>query len=105
MIGAAAAGSLCGGVLAQDTATLSDAAGAMIGTWEFSNADHDKICRFVFRADAVAGGYRLEIDKNCPNLFPTTKDIIGWTADNFGGLRLLDAAGNVVNKTLVTVGG
>lgn len=96
IIGVAAAVSLCGGVLAQDTATLSDAASAMIGTWEFSNADHDKICRFVFRADSAASGYKLEIDKNCPNLFPTTKDIVAWTVDNFGGLRLLDAVGNAM---------
>jgi hypothetical protein len=33
----------------------------MIGAWEFSNADHDKICHFNFRSDAVAGGYRLDI--------------------------------------------
>ena len=94
IIGVAVAGSLCSGAGAQDTATLSDAAGAMIGVWEFSNADHDKICHFVFRADAVAGGYKLDIDKNCPNLFPTTKDIVAWAVDNYGGLRLLDAGGN-----------
>jgi hypothetical protein len=66
----------------------------MIGTWEFSNADRDKICRFIFRADAVASGYRLDIDKNCPTIFPATKDIVAWTVDNFGSLRLLDASGN-----------
>ena len=71
-------------------------AAAMMGAWEFSNADHDKICRFNFRSDAVTGGYRLDIDKNCPNLFPSTKDMVGWTLDNYGDLRLLDASGNVV---------
>jgi hypothetical protein len=94
IIGVATAGYLCGGALAQDTATLSDAAAAMIGSWEFSNADHDKICRFSFRTDAVAGGYKLDIDKTCPSLFPAIKDIVGWSVDNYGALRLLDAAGN-----------
>ena len=56
----AIAGSLCSAAFAQDSSVLSDAANAMIGGWEFSNADHDKICRFAFRGDAVAGGYRLE---------------------------------------------
>ena len=70
---------------------LSDAVNAMIGAWEFSNADHDKICHFNFRADAVPGGYRLDIDKNCPNLFPSTKDMVAWAVDNYGDLRLLDA--------------
>ena len=70
---------------------LSDAANAMIGTWEFSNADHDRICHFNFRADAATGGYKLDIDKNCPNLFPSTKNIVAWSLDNYGDLRLLDA--------------
>ena len=68
----------------------------MIGAWEFSNADHDKICHFNFRGDAVPNGYRLEVDKNCPNLFPSTKNMIAWSVDNFGSLRLLDASGNSV---------
>src|SRR5271170_7409 len=82
-----------------------DAASAIIGAWEFSNADHDKICRFNFRADAIAGGYRLDIDKNCPNLFPSTKDIVGWAVDNDGGLRLRDADGDAVVERTEVEGG
>jgi hypothetical protein len=81
------------GAFAEEAAPQSDAAAAMVGTWEFSNADHDKICRFVFRADQVANGYKLDIDKNCAVVFPATHDIVAWTVDNFGGLRLLDGAG------------
>jgi hypothetical protein len=96
MIGVAVAASLCSGALAQDSAALSDAASAMIGAWEFSNADRDKICRFTFRADAVADGYKLDIDKNCADLFPSTKDIAAWAVDAYGGLRLLDGRGRLV---------
>jgi Protease inhibitor Inh len=96
IIGGAVAASLCGGALAQDTPALSDAANAMIGAWEFSNADHDKICRFTFRGDASAGGYRLDIDKNCASLFPSTKEIAAWAVDSYGTLRLLDSRGSVV---------
>jgi hypothetical protein len=74
----------------------ADPATAMLGAWEFSNADHDKICRFVFRSDAVTGGSRVDVDKNCANLFPSTKDIVGWSVDNFGSLRLLDGRGAAV---------
>jgi hypothetical protein len=81
------------GAFAEEAAPQSDAAAAMVGTWEFSNADHDKICRFVFRADQVANGYKLDIDKNCAAVFPATHDIVAWTVDNYGGLRLLDGAG------------
>ncbi len=96
IIGVAVAASLCGGALAQDSPVLSDAATAMIGAWEFSNADHDKICRFNFHPDAVTDGYKLDIDKNCANLFPSTKDIAAWAVDTYGTLRLLDASGHVV---------
>lgn len=74
----------------------SDPAAAIVGAWEFSNADHDKICRLNFRADSVSSGHKLDIDKNCPNLFPSTKDIVAWALDNYGGLRLLDARGNAL---------
>ncbi|HKM88531.1 MAG TPA: AprI/Inh family metalloprotease inhibitor [Xanthobacteraceae bacterium] len=96
IIGVAVAASLCSGALAQDSPALSDAASAMIGVWEFSNADHDKICRFTFRSDAVADSYKLDIDKNCANLFPSTKDIAAWAVDAYGSLRLLDARGSAV---------
>ena len=96
LLGIAVMASCYGGARAQDTPALSEAATAMVGAWEFSNADRDKICRFNFRADAAASGYKLDIDKNCPSLFPTTKDIVAWAVDNFGGLRLLDASGNAV---------
>jgi hypothetical protein len=81
---------------AQPQTPERDPAAAMIGSWEFSNADHDKICRFSFRADAAPGGHRLDIDKNCPNIFPSTKNISGWTVDKYGALRLLDAGGKPV---------
>jgi Protease inhibitor Inh len=73
-----------------------DAATAMIGVWEFSDADHNRVCRFNFRSEAASGGRRLEVEKNCPDLFPSTKDITGWAVDNYGGLRLLDARGQTV---------
>jgi Protease inhibitor Inh len=124
VIVAAIAVRLCGGAaLAQDTQSQgpqppgeqpqnapppsapSDPTGAMVGAWEFSNADHDKICRFNFRADTVSGGYKLDIDKNCPNLFPSTKDIVAWAIDNYGSLRLNDARGNAVVELTEVEGG
>ena len=94
IVGAAVVWGLCGAASAQDSPALSDAANAMIGTWEFSNADHDKVCRLNFRTEALAGGYKLDVDKTCASLFPSTKDIAAWTIDGYGTLRLLDARGN-----------
>ena len=88
---------LCsGGATAQETPPAADPMTAMIGNWEFSNADRDKVCRFVFRSDAVVGGYKVDIDRNCATLFPSTKDVVGWTLDSFGTLRLLDKAGHAI---------
>jgi len=78
----------------QPAAPASDPTSVMVGAWEFSNADRDKICRFNFRADTAPGGYRLDTDKSCASLFPSTKDLAGWNLDTFGTLRLLDARGN-----------
>ena len=91
------AAALCSnGAAAQEAPASPEALNAMIGNWEFSNADRDKVCRFAFRSDAAAGGYKVDIDKNCATLFPSTKDVVGWTLDSFGTLRLLDKAGNAV---------
>ena len=105
----AIAASLFGGAaLAQDTQQptpqpaqqpqnpQSDPVAAVVGAWELSNADHDKTCRLNFRADATAGGYKIDVDKNCPTVFPSTKDITAWTVDNYGSLRLLNAQGEPV---------
>ncbi len=81
---------------AQDSQPAGDAANAMVGSWEFSNADHDKICRFAFRAEAAPGGYKVDVDRNCASLFPSTKDVAGWSLDTYGTLRLLDGSGNTV---------
>jgi hypothetical protein len=89
-------GGVCGGLRAEDAQPPSDPVSAMIGAWEFSNADHDRVCRFNFRADPAAGGYKLDIDKNCAGVFPTTKEIVGWAVDNYGALRLLDGSGAAV---------
>lgn len=82
-----------------------DAVNAMLGAWEFSDADHNRVCHFNFRAETVPSGRRLEVDKSCANLFPSTKDISGWALNNYGDLSLLDARGEpVIELTQVESG-
>jgi hypothetical protein len=107
----AIAASLYGGVaVAQDTQPQNppqdsqqqnpqpsnDPVAAVVGAWELSNADHDKTCRLNFRGDLVTNGHKIDVDKTCPNVFPSTKDIAAWTIDNYGSLRLLNAQGDAV---------
>jgi len=97
-VGAAALTILYGAARTEDAPAPApnDAGSTMIGTWEFSNADHDKVCHFNFRGEPATGGSKLDIDRNCSNFFPSTKDIVGWALDSYGALRLLDAHGNAV---------
>jgi hypothetical protein len=80
----------------QNPQPTEDPVAGVVGAWELSNADHDKTCRLNFRADLVTNGHKVDVDKNCPNVFPSTKDIAAWTVDNYGSLRLLNTQGDAV---------
>jgi Protease inhibitor Inh len=82
--------------LAQTPATLGDSAKAVLGTWEFSNADRDKICTAVFTSDRTAVGFKVEFDKNCGSLFPLVNDVAGWTYPENDLLNLLNADGRAL---------
>lgn len=68
----------------------------MIGTWEFSNADREKICSITFRNEAAKIGKRVEFDPACSGNFGFVRDIVSWQMSNNDFLRLLDAQGNSV---------
>jgi protease inhibitor Inh len=63
----------------------------MIGSWEFSNADREKICTLTFQT-----GRRLEFDQACAGHFPFIREIVGWSQAENDFLRLLDAGGKTV---------
>jgi len=81
---------------AQSTVTLGDSAKALIGTWEFSNADRDKICTATFKEDRTKVGFKVEFDKSCAELFSLVTSVAGWTFPNNDLLRLLDAQGKAL---------
>jgi Protease inhibitor Inh len=74
---------------------LTDAAKAMIGAWEISNAAKDKVCAVAFKAQAAAGGLKLEFDPPC-TAFPSLKDVVVWSMGPTDNVRLLDGKGAVV---------
>ena len=75
---------------------LSDAAKALIGSWEFANADRDKRCTITFRADVSPAGLKVEFDRPCVGLYPFVRDIAAWSLNEGDFLRLLDAKGKSV---------
>lgn len=81
---------------AQTPATFGDSAKGMVGSWEFSNADRDKICTAIFKADKTAVGFKVEFDANCANLFPLVSGVAGWAFPDNDLLRLLDAQGRAL---------
>jgi len=81
------------GAAAQPAASPpSDAVISMLGGWEMSNADRDKICIITFKLDMAGSGRALDLDKDCATTFPNIKGVAAWTIDN-DALRLIDAKG------------
>lgn len=78
---------------AQAPATLGDSAKEILGSWEFSNAGHDKTCTAIFKRDPTAIGFKVEFDANCASQFPLVRDVAGWIFPDNDLLRLLDAQG------------
>ena len=79
-------------VTAQNGAPPSDAVNSMLGSWEMSNADHDKTCIITFKLDAAGRGRALDLANDCATAFPNIKDVAAWTIDN-DALRLIDGKG------------
>jgi len=77
-------------------AQTDDPVKAMVGSWEISNADRDKICIVALKADAAAGAYKLDFDRACvPNL-PMMKDVVLWKIGADDSVQLLDARGRTL---------
>lgn len=81
---------------AQTPATLGDSAKAIIGTWEFSNADRDKKCTATFSGVRTSVGYKVEFDANCASQFPLVANVTGWNFPDNDLLHFLDAQGKVL---------
>jgi hypothetical protein len=81
---------------AQTPGTLGDSAKAMIGSWEFSNADRDKTCTATFKSDRTAVGFKVEFNSGCSGLFPLVNDVAGWSFPDNDLLRLLDNQGRTI---------
>jgi len=73
--------------------SISEQAKKMLGVWEFSTAERDKICSVTFKTDRAGGGYKLEFDPKCLDDFPLLRDVTGWTYPDGDLLSFVDARG------------
>jgi hypothetical protein len=70
------------------------AARTMVGTWEFSNADRERVCTVTFRESGTTR--RVEFDSACAGHFSFIKEITSWSHAENDFLRLLDGRGGTV---------
>jgi hypothetical protein len=76
---------------------LSEDAKAVLGSYEFSNSDRDRICSVTLKADPAAHGFKIDFDDRCAGAFALVNDIVAWRMAENELLRFLDASG----KTLI----
>jgi protease inhibitor Inh len=76
--------------------TLGDSAKDLIGSWEFSNAERDKICTATFAGKRTKVGFEVTFNDGCNKLFPLVDDIGGWVFPDNDLLRLVDAEGRAL---------
>jgi Protease inhibitor Inh len=74
----------------------SDAAKAMVGAWEISNAARDKTCPLSFKLDPAGSGFKVELEDSCGAAFPSLKDIVHWTIGPNDSVRLFDSKGALI---------
>jgi hypothetical protein len=67
---------------------------AVIGKWQISNADRDRVCEVTFRADPSGGAFKLEFDKACQ--MPELRGVVAWTIGGLDLVRLLDTKGKPI---------
>ena len=78
----------------------TDAAKAMVGAWELSNADRDRTCTVNFKLGASSATYPIELDRKCQDVFPAIRGIAAWTFGRNDNLVLVDAAGKPMLELL-----
>lgn len=75
---------------------LGDSAKGLIGSWEFSNADRDKICTATFADKKTPAGLAVTFSKDCDKLFPVVANVAGWVFPDNDLLRLVDTDGRTL---------
>lgn len=77
-------------------APQGDADKELVGPFELSTAERDRVCQVVLAADPVASGHKLTFDPACATAFPFSKDVVAWKLGARDTLQLIDARGRPV---------
>jgi len=91
--------------MAQVTPSAGEAAKAIAGTWELSNADRDRSCTVTLKPAAGSGGFALEWERKCADLFAFTQAITAWKVGARDSIQLVDAKAQAVLELSEVEGG
>ena len=84
----------------------SDAAKALVGAWEISNADHDKTCSITLGIENAAGGLKLDFNRTgCGADFPPLKEAGAWNLIGDNVIQVLNPKGKVLYEFTEVEGG
>jgi hypothetical protein len=84
---------LSGWARAEPAAAVSEAAKAMVGGWEISDAARQRRCALTFGVDVAPVGYKLGLDAACAKAFPSLEAVAAWKLGDKDAVQLVDAKG------------
>jgi hypothetical protein len=82
-----------------------EAAKAVAGTWEMSNAERDRSCTVTFKSAAGTAAASVSWDAKCTELFPFSRSVVSWSVGERETIRLVDAKGQPVLELSEVEGG
>ncbi|WP_119272252.1 AprI/Inh family metalloprotease inhibitor [Taklimakanibacter deserti] len=59
---------------AVDPAMLDD----FLGDWSIQNVDSSKTCRVTLSRETTIGGFVVDVDPDCGQVFPVMNDVAAW---------------------------
>src|SRR6266540_2057079 len=83
----------------------SEAAKAVVGAWEISNADRDRTCALTLRGASAGAALALQWEAKCAQVFPFTREITAWRVGAREAIQLLDRTGKTLLELSEVEGG
>jgi hypothetical protein len=91
--------------MAQLAPPVNEAAKTVAGAWELSNADRDRSCTVTLKATAGLGGFALDWERKCAELFAFTREATAWKIGARDAIQLVDPKAKAVLELTEVEGG
>ncbi|HET9903805.1 MAG TPA: AprI/Inh family metalloprotease inhibitor [Xanthobacteraceae bacterium] len=94
-----------GGAAAQTALAANEAAKAVVGAWELSNAERDRSCMVTLRPPGSGPTAAVTWEAQCAELFPFSRNAPAWNIGEMDAIQFLDGKGQVVLELTEVEGG